>query len=87
MKIMLRAGLMALSFASIGTAYADGGDGGQAANTQFTELPGIVAQVQVPNAPAYAQNGQVQREQARTQSSHGPWLFPPLSNYFPGAHS
>ena len=27
-----------------------------AANTQFTELPGVVAQAQVPSAPAYAQN-------------------------------
>ena len=32
------------------SALADGGEG-TVANTQFTELPGIVAQAQVPNAP------------------------------------
>ena len=93
MKIMLRAAIAALSFASIGPAMADGGDG-PAANTFFTELPGVVARADVPNAPTYAQNGQAQTQQAQngqgadsTQSGHGPWLFPPLNKYFPGAHS
>jgi hypothetical protein len=45
-------------------AYADGGDG-PAANTLFTELPGVVAQADVPNASAYAQNRQVQPQQAQ----------------------
>ena len=40
MKIMLRAALAALSFASIGSAYADS-EGGQVANTQFTQTPGL----------------------------------------------
>ena len=57
MKIMLRAAIAALSLASIGPALADGGES-PAANTHFTELPGVVAQAQVPNAPVYAQNGQ-----------------------------
>ena len=65
MKIMLRAAIAALSIASIGPALADGGEG-TVANTQFTELPGVVAQAQVPNAPVYAQNGQ-QNRQAQTQ--------------------
>ena len=93
MKIMLRAAIAALSFASIGPAMADGGDT-PAANTFFTELPGVVAQAQVPNAPTYAQNGQQNRQtqQAQsgqaahgygvysTQSSRGTWLFPPNGN-------
>ena len=63
------------------------------ANTFFTELPVVVAQAQVPNAPMYAQNGQqnrqAQTQQAQngqaahgygvysTQSNHGTWLFAP----------
>jgi hypothetical protein len=42
MKIMLRAAIAALSIASIGPALADGGDG-PAANTFFSELPGVIA--------------------------------------------
>lgn len=42
MRIMLRAAMAALSIASIGSAYADGGDG-VVANTEFTEIPGVVA--------------------------------------------
>ena len=53
MKTMLLAAAAALSL-GVGSAYADGGDG-PAANTFFTELPGVVAQAQVPNAPVYAQ--------------------------------
>ena len=91
MKIMLRAAIAALSIASIGPALADGGEG-TVANTQFTELPGVVAQAQVPNAPVYAQNPQAQTRQAQngqavhgygvysTQSSRGTWLFPPNAN-------
>jgi hypothetical protein len=93
MKIMLRAAIAALSIASIGPALADGGEG-PVANTQFTELPGVVAQAQVPNAPTYAQNGQAQTRQAQngqaqsgqgvhtfvTQSNHGTWLFAPNPN-------
>ena len=94
MKTMLLAAAAALSL-GVGSAYADGGDG-PAANTFFTELPGVVAQAQVPNAPVYAQNGQqnrqVQTQQVQngqavhgygiysTQSSQGTWLFPPNAN-------
>ena len=63
MKTMLLAAAAALSL-GVGSAYADGGEG-PAANTLFTELPGVVAQAQVPNAPVYAQNGQ-QNRQAQT---------------------
>ena len=57
MKIMLRAAIMAASLASIGTAYAGDG-GGPIPNTQFNELPGVIAQAQVQNnqAVAAAQN-------------------------------
>jgi hypothetical protein len=58
MKIMLRAALVAWSIANIGSAYADS-EGGQIANTQFTETPGFLAQAPAQNAPAAtAQNGQ-----------------------------
>jgi hypothetical protein len=94
MRTMLLAAAAALSL-GVGSAYADGGDT-TATNTFFTELPGVVAQADVPNAPTYAQNGQqnrqAQAQQAQngqaahgygvysTQSSRGTWLFPPTGN-------
>jgi hypothetical protein len=57
MRIMLLAAAAGLSLAASTAAYADGGDG-PAANTLFTELPGVVAQADVPNASTYAQNRQ-----------------------------
>jgi hypothetical protein len=79
---MLIAAAAGLSLAASTIAYADSGDG-QVANTLFTELPGVVAQADVPNASAYAQNRQVQPQQAQnsTQSTRGPWLFPPMGKY------
>lgn len=80
MKIMLRTAIAALSIASIGPAFAGDGDG-PAANTFFTELPGVVAQAPVQNAPAIAtaRNGQVVQTYV-TRSTHGTWLFPPNQN-------
>jgi hypothetical protein len=94
MKTMFLAAAAALSL-GVGSAYADGGDG-TIANTQFTELPGVVAQAEVPNAPTYAQNGrqnrQAQTQQAQsgqaaqgygvysTQSGRGTWLLAPDPN-------
>ena len=63
MKTMIIAAAAALSLTA-GSAYADGGDG-TIANTFFTQLPGVVAQAQVPNAPVYAQNGQALNQQAQ----------------------
>ena len=62
---------------SMGAAFADS-EGGQEANTLFTEIPGVVAQAPVQNAPsvATAQHGQPVQVYA-TQSSHGTWLFAP----------
>ena len=74
MKTMLLAAAAALSL-GIGSAYADS-EGGQIANTQFTEIPGFLAQAPAQNAPAVAtaQNGQAVQTYV-TQSSHGTWLF------------
>ena len=75
MKTMFLAAAAALSL-GIGSAYADS-EGGQIANTQFTETPGFLAQAPAQNAPAAtAQNGQRVQTYV-TQSSHGTWLFPP----------
>jgi hypothetical protein len=59
MKIILRAAMAAISIGTIGSAYADGGDG-PVANTQFTEIPGVIAQAPAQSAPpvATAQYGQ-----------------------------
>ena len=64
MRTMLLAAAAGLSLAASTVAYADGGDG-PAANSFFTELPGVVAQADVSNASAYAQNRQVQTQQAQ----------------------
>jgi hypothetical protein len=83
MKTMLLAAAAGLSLVASTAAYADGGEG-PAANTFFTQLSGVVAQADVPNAPTYAQNRPVQTQQAQngqgvrayaTQSNHGTWLF------------
>ena len=76
MTIMLRTALTALSIASIGPAFAES-EGGTANNTYFTQLPGVVAQAPVQNAPvATAQNGQGVHAYV-TNSNHGTWLFAP----------
>ncbi len=84
MRTMIIAAATALSLGS-GVAYADGGDG-TIANTRFTQLPGVVAQAPVQNAPAVAtaQSGQADHAYV-TQSNRGTWLFAPNSNQ--GANS
>ena len=79
MKTMIIAAAAALSL-GIGSAYADS-EGGQVANTQFTELAGAVSQAPVQNAPAVAtaQNGQAVRAYV-ANSSRGTWLFAPNEN-------
>jgi hypothetical protein len=80
MKIVIRAAIAALSFASIGSAIAGEGEG-TVANTFFTELPRVVAEAPVQNAPAVAtaQNGQAVQAYV-TKSNRGTWLFAPNSN-------
>ena len=76
MKTMIIAAAAALSL-SMGVAYAES-EGGQVANTQFTELPGVVSHAPVQNAPAVApaQNGHAVHAYV-ANSSHGTWLFQP----------
>ena len=83
MKSMLLAAAAGLSLAASTAAYADSGQGIER-NTFFTQLPGVVAQADVPQAPTYAQNRQLQTQHAQngqgvqayvTQSSRGTWLF------------
>lgn len=79
MKILLRTAMAALSIASISPAFAGDGEGVHA-NTAFTEIPGVVAQAPVQNAPvATAQKGNGIRAYV-TNSNHGTWLFPPAQN-------
>jgi len=80
MKIVIRAAIAALSVASIGSAIADEGEG-TIANTRFTELPGVVAEAPVQNAPAVgtARNGQAVQAYV-TKSSRGTWLYAPNGN-------
>ena len=84
MKTMMLAAATALSL-SAGVAYAES-EGGPVANTQFTELPGYLAQAPVANAPAVAtaQNGQAVHAYS-TQAAHGTWLFPPQENAGPNS--
>ena len=83
MRTMLLAAAASLSLAASTAAYADGGQSTEP-NSLFTQLPGVIAQADVPNASASAQNRQVQPQQAQngqgvhvyaTQSSRGTWLF------------
>ncbi len=83
MRTMIIAAAAALSL-SAGAAYAGEGEGA-VANTQFTEIPGVVAQAQVQNpAVVTAQNGQVVRAYV-TNANRSTWLFAPNSNQ--GANS
>ena len=79
MKTMIIAAAAALSL-GIGSAYAGEGEG-VVANSQFTEIPGVVAQAPVQNAPAVmtAQNGQAVQVYV-TRSNQGTWLFAPNEN-------
>jgi hypothetical protein len=81
MKIMLRAAIMAASLGTIGSAYAGDGDG-TIAETRFTEIPGVVAQAPVRDAPlvATAQDGQAVQDSV-SRSSGAAWVFPPIGNY------
>ena len=79
MKLLLRTALLAASIGSIGPAYADGGDG-PAANTFFTELPGVIAQAPTQDNHAYAAN----QDGSAGASQRRPTVVVPLSHW--GAH-
>jgi hypothetical protein len=77
MKTMMMAAAAALSL-GIGSAYADGGES-PIPNTFFTELPGVIAQApvqQAPSAVAASQNGATVNVFATSHRSAGTWLFP-----------
>ena len=77
MKTMMLAAAVLLSVSS-GVAYAESEGGPTGAVTQFTEIPGVLAQAPVGNAPAVttAQSGQAVHVYA-TQAGKGTWLFAP----------
>ena len=81
MRIMLRAAIAAVSVGTIGSAYAGEGEG-TAANTLFTEIPGVVAQVPARGVPlmATAQNGQAIQTYV-SDSNRTTWVFPPIGKY------
>ena len=70
--MMLAAAALTLS---MGAAFAN--EGGPVANSQFTEIPGVIAQAQVQNPTvATTQNGQSVQVYG-TSSRYGTWLFAP----------
>lgn len=69
MKTMILAAAAVLSLGT-GAAFADGGEG-PAVNTQFTSLPGVVAQANVTAPSAVAQLPQ----------AHGPAAFVTLQRH------
>jgi hypothetical protein len=73
MKTMILAAAAMLSI-GIGSAFA-ASEGGSSADTFFTELPGVMAQAPVQNAPAVAtaRNGQAVQTYV-TRSSQGTWF-------------
>ena len=80
MKTMLLAAGAALS---LGVSSANANDGhGPVSNTQFTEIPGVIAQPTVHRAPpavAPAQNGRMHTY--LTNSGRGTWLLPPNQDH------
>jgi hypothetical protein len=73
MKTMFLGAAAALLL-SVGSAYADGGQG-PIPNTEFTELPNVVAQAPVQDNHAYAanQNGSAHASQQWPTAEY-PWL-------------
>jgi hypothetical protein len=87
MKTMILATAAVLAL-GVGSAFAGDGDG-PAANTTFTQLPGVIAQAQIGQTPsAYARNQATGKPTAAfvtTSRSSGTWLFVPNPNQ--GANS
>jgi len=59
-----------LSIASIGSAYADDGQG-PVPNTAFTQLPGVIAQGPVQNAPIFAAENLLTSPDAEEEDDEG----------------
>jgi hypothetical protein len=75
MRAILRATVVILSLASVGSAYAEN-EGGAQVNTQSTEVPGVVVQAPTQNVIPVETAGS-----GDSRSGHGPWLFPPIGKY------
>jgi hypothetical protein len=73
MNIAIRAAIVALSIASIGTAYAYS-SGGTIPNTFFNQLPGVAEKPPVQNVPAAATAPDGAHAYV-TQSRRGTWLY------------
>jgi hypothetical protein len=75
--LILRSATMVLSL-GIGSAWAGDGDGA-AANTLFTEIPGVVAQPRVQSVPSSmtAHNGLATHAYVTRSQPQGVWLFAP----------
>ena len=74
MRTMLIAAVAVMGLTS-GVAYAGDGDP-PAANTLFTQIPGVVAQAPAGNVPSIdtaQQTGPI-----KNRSSRNPWLSPPI---------
>ena len=74
MRTMIIAAVAAMGL-TIGVTYAGDGEG-PAANTMFTQIPGVVAQAPAGNLPSTGTAQQIGRNGNR--SSHSPWLSPPI---------
>jgi hypothetical protein len=77
MKTMILAAAAVMSLGAMGSAYADSGEG-VVANTQFTQIPGAVAEARVHNVPPVAMNAEVIHV---AQSNNRTWIYPPIQNY------
>ena len=74
MRTMLIAAVAAMGLTS-GVAYAGDGDA-PAANTLFTQIPGVVAQAPAGNLPS---TGTAQQAgPSGNRPSRSPWLSPPI---------
>jgi hypothetical protein len=80
MKVMIFATAAVLGI-GIGSAFAGDGEG-PVANTQFTEIPGVVAQAQNQQAPSAVAANQYHAPTAAFVTGHSRFisLFPPNPN-------
>jgi hypothetical protein len=77
-NIMLRAAMMALSIATVPPAFASGIG---PAPDGFMTGKGAIVQGPAQFVPSIAPARQVLLVDADSRSGHGPWLFPPISQY------
>jgi len=80
MRTLIYAAIVAASVTGIAPAIAGEGEG-IVANTQFTQLPGVIAETSVPDVASVAmvRNGSGPAAYV-TQTSPGIWLFQQYDN-------